>query len=77
LQIAARQIDDREGRCLEIAVTDDGAGLREGPSEGVGLTNMKAQLATRYGDRASIILKQREQGGVVALLVIPLDNLQQ
>jgi LytS/YehU family sensor histidine kinase len=76
VRIAARQIDQRGSGCLEITVSDDGAGLREGPSVGVGLANIRAQLATRYGDGASITLKPNALGGVVALLVIPLDKLQ-
>jgi two-component sensor histidine kinase len=77
IQIAARQTDHAGSRCLAITVSDDGAGLREGPSEGVGLANIRAQLATRYGDRASVVLTPKEQGGVVASLVVPLDNLPQ
>jgi hypothetical protein len=61
-----------EGR-LEVAIADDGAGLREGTSQGLGLANVRAQLAARYDGRASLSLRAREGGGVVAALVIPLE----
>jgi sensor histidine kinase YesM len=77
VRIAARECEHMDNRCLEISVSDDGAGLREGPSEGMGLANIRAQLSTRYGGRASITLSSRERGGAVASLVIPLDGLPQ
>jgi sensor histidine kinase YesM len=59
---------------LEARVIDDGAGLRAGPSDGVGLANIRAQLATRFGERASLRLEGREQGGVVAAIRVPVEQ---
>jgi signal transduction histidine kinase len=59
---------------LEVRVIDDGVGLRAGPSDGVGLANIRAQLATRFGERASLRLESREQGGVVAAIRVPLEQ---
>lgn len=61
---------------LELRVCDDGVGLPEGwqldGSNGVGLTNTLARLRQLYGDDFKLELRNREQGGVEALLLIPL-----
>jgi hypothetical protein len=59
---------------LEVAVLDDGAGLREGAGGGIGLANIRAQLATRYQDRAELSLQGRETGGVAARIMIPIEH---
>jgi hypothetical protein len=73
IDIGARVLGTSGEERLEVAVADDGAGLREGTSQGLGLANVRAQLAARYGGRASLSLNARDGGGVVAALVIPLE----
>jgi hypothetical protein len=65
----------RDGRrALAVNVLDDGAGLGEGAGSGVGLANIRAQLALRYGESASLTLCNRDCGGVMASLTIPLPQ---
>jgi hypothetical protein len=61
----------REGRELEVAVIDDGPGLKEGVGSGVGLANARAQLALRFGPAASLELTNRSPKGLIATLRIP------
>ena len=57
---------------LVITVVDDGVGLEGDPVEGTGLGNIRARLATMYGDRASFSLRPREDArGAVAKVVLP------
>jgi sensor histidine kinase YesM len=59
---------------LEVFVSDDGAGLQEGLGTGVGLANIRAQLALRYGSSASLSLRSAEAGGTIAALQIPFPS---
>ena len=62
----------RSGNRLEVSVADDGVGF--GPDaggHGVGLVNIRRQLAARFGDAASLSLEQRDSGGVIARLLLP------
>jgi LytS/YehU family sensor histidine kinase len=61
------------GDTIEVAVTDDGVGLSEGPSGGLGLDNIRARLQALYGDRASLKLEGRDPG-VTATLRVPLER---
>lgn len=64
----------RRRNVLEVAVLDDGAGFAATASSGtgVGLVNVRRQLAARYGNRARFRLQAREPRGARATLVIPL-----
>lgn len=64
----------RIGRSLEVAVIDDGAGFASAPSggSGVGLANLRRQLAARYGGQGRLTLEANAQRGVRATIVIPL-----
>jgi len=70
VRIAARLIESAQP-LLEISVSDDGAGLSEGVGSGVGLANIRAQLALRFGASASLSLQGGSAGGAVAALRIP------
>jgi LytS/YehU family sensor histidine kinase len=61
-----------EGDMLTVNVEDDGAGLAPGTSSGLGLTNVRAQLLSLFGDRASLEVMSRPEGGVRAGIRIPL-----
>jgi sensor histidine kinase YesM len=60
-----------DGQRLSVSVEDDGLGLRPGLSDGVGLSNVRAQLAARFGDRASLTLEDLSGGGVLATVRFP------
>jgi hypothetical protein len=72
--VRARQSQTGAHKHLDVDVIDDGAGLRLGMGDGIGLSNIRAQLATRYGDRASLQLVGQEHGGVIATIRLPLEG---
>ena len=59
---------------LEVAVQDDGAGFGAAGSSGtgVGLANVRRQLAARYQNEARLTLEAREPRGANATISIPL-----
>jgi two-component sensor histidine kinase len=61
------------GDRLVLSVVDDGAGLQPGLGTGVGLANVREQLANRYGDQASLTLRSLAGRGAVAEIVVPLE----
>lgn len=70
IRIAAR----RDGDCLEVCVSDDGAGLDATGSggAGLGLSNVRARLAVVHGPRARLLVEGRPEGGVRAVLRVPV-----
>lgn len=65
-------VDVRKGdETLELTVTDTGAGLDANAPEGVGLANVRARLATLYGDKGQLMLYANAPRGVIARLVVP------
>ena len=52
----------REGDRLLLEVSDDGAGLCDVPSDGVGLANTRARLQQQFGARASLQLTPLQPG---------------
>jgi len=62
----------RDDDMLEVMVVDDGPGFREQPvPPGRGLANTLERLAALYGDRASLTVSTRSEGGTAAVLRIP------
>ena len=59
---------------LEVSVLDDGAGFGAAASSGtgVGLVNVRRQLAARYPNQASFRLQGRQPRGASASISIPL-----
>ncbi len=79
MKIGPARIDVRAERSedgrLALTVADDGAGFgASAAGSGLGLTNLRERLAQLYGDRASLVLKARPQGGVAATLTLPLET---
>ncbi|NTX66427.1 histidine kinase [Myxococcus sp. CA051A] len=67
---------EREGDVLRLFVRDDGMGPPVGGPPrggGVGLSNLRARLATLYGGRAGLELRQGTPRGAVVELRVPLD----
>jgi two-component system LytT family sensor kinase len=66
----------REEGALVLRVDDDGRMAAEGTHGagggcGIGLANLRARLASLYGERASLALATRAEGGVRAELRVP------
>lgn len=60
---------------LEMRVEDDGVGFGgHNSGSGIGLANIHQRLAAMYGERASLLLKARPEGGVAAIITIPLEK---
>ena len=70
ITITARPVDDR----LELIVEDDGVGLRDGQSEGVGLGNTRERLRTMYGHRATLNIETAASRGVRVVIGLPLES---
>jgi signal transduction histidine kinase len=70
VEVRARRLDNS----LEVNVLDDGAGFGAMASSGtgVGLVNIRRQLAARYRGLARFTLEGREPRGAQATLLIPL-----
>ena len=59
---------------LEVCVSDDGVGFGDAASgDGIGLANIQERLRSYYGQRASLTLKALPDGGVAAILRLPLS----
>jgi signal transduction histidine kinase len=76
VQVRAERTPD--GR-LALSVEDDGIGFgaAEGTGHagsGLGLSNVRERLAQVYGERATLTLKSRQQGGVAATITVPLED---
>jgi len=72
-RIAVRAERTADG-ALALSVEDDGAGFGASQSgSGLGLTNIRERLAQLYGERGSLSLKARPEGGVTATITVPLE----
>lgn len=68
LHISARRVDNE----LHLRVEDDGLGLpAAGAVEGVGLSNTRARLKAMFGDKATMDLSRRTDGGTRVELRLP------
>jgi LytS/YehU family sensor histidine kinase len=71
---AIRIAATRAGDALTISVGNDGPAL---PADfridrtGVGLSNVRARLQTLYGDAGSLRVRDRDPGGVEAVVCVP------
>lgn len=71
--VSARRIEAQEP-LLEVCVSDDGVGFGDTASGGgIGLANIQERLRSYYGQRASLTLKALPDGGVAAILRLPLS----
>lgn len=60
-----------EKATLLVEVSDSGVGLVGDESEGAGLANIRARLATLFGDEGKLMLADNARGGVTATLELP------
>ncbi len=65
----------RRGDELALRVSDTGAGLGTTSPEGVGLANVRGRLASLYGGRGRLSLFANSPRGVIAELVIPIEEV--
>lgn len=74
VRVDARVADD--GR-LEVCVADDGVGFGPGTAgTGLGLANIRERLSQLYGGHAALALRARPDGGMAAVLTLPLELSQ-
>ena len=67
-----RVLSRRVGDDLQVVVEDDGPGIPETlDAAGRGLDTTRERLGLLYGDRASLIVERRPEGGTRATLRIP------
>jgi LytS/YehU family sensor histidine kinase len=73
LIVAARRLDD----LLEVSVTDDGVGIDDSAEipKGHGVENTRERLQALYGERASLDLIRRAEGGTIATLRLPYREM--
>jgi sensor histidine kinase YesM len=60
---------------LVLRVIDSGVGIATAAPEGVGLSNVRARLASLYGEKGRLSLLRNEPRGIVAELRLPLQHL--
>ena len=63
----------RRADTLEVRVTDDGLGLRDGwdQDDGLGVPNVRARLVRMYGPAGRLSLAAPASGGVIATISLP------
>jgi two-component sensor histidine kinase len=67
IRVEGEHVDDT----LVLRVIDTGVGMGAAGPEGVGLANVRARLASLYGDQGRLTLQPQPTGGVVAELRLP------
>ncbi len=61
---------------LILRVTDTGVGMSNTAPEGVGLSNVRARLASLYGDQGSLTLRSGTARGTIAELRLPWQRIE-
>jgi len=75
IAVAAHELVLDQQRVMELSVADDGVGFGGATSgSGIGLENIRERLASMYGDTASLTLKANQDGGVTAIIRLPLEK---
>ena len=68
------EAERREGAIL-LRVRDSGVGLNPASPEGVGLSNVRARLASLYGGHGRLALYENRPRGVIAELSMPVNSM--
>jgi len=71
VQLSARLVRGE----LQVSVTDDGPGSSGALPGGVGLSNVRARLATLYGDEGRLITRRRRPG-FTATVAVPFRAME-
>jgi hypothetical protein len=71
IEISAR----RAGDALEVVVADDGAGFGASVGNGIGLSNVRAQLQALHGAHAALTLAGNAPRGVRATVRVPCGSV--
>jgi sensor histidine kinase YesM len=74
IQIEAERMTTAAAFAIAVRVIDDGVGLSTGLGHGLGLQNVREQLALRYGEHAALSLIGPPEGGAVASISISLSG---
>jgi sensor histidine kinase YesM len=61
---------------LRLVVSDNGLGLNEKSTAGIGLSNIRERLQTLFDGRAQLILEENTPSGLKAILEIPHEKDQ-
>jgi len=69
------RLEQTAGRSILARVVDDGVGLSPGLGHGLGLRNVREQLALWYGEHAVLSLSSPPEGGAVASIQIPFEGV--
>lgn len=64
----------REGDRVIIAVDDTGPGPRGPSADGIGLATTRARLASAFGNRATLRIEARPEGGTSAVVELPFHE---
>ena len=72
--IEAERIVRTTDIAIAVRVIDNGVGLSRSSGHGLGLRNVREQLALRYGDRAALSLVSSPERGTTACIQIPLER---
>jgi signal transduction histidine kinase len=68
----------RDGDALVISVIDDGVGIEpDNIKAGHGIENTRERLRALYGERASLEVRKRPEGGTIAMLKLPYHEIEQ
>jgi LytS/YehU family sensor histidine kinase len=70
ITVVGERIDDT----LVLRVTDTGVGMGMAGPEGVGLENVRARLASLYGEKGRLTLQPHPKRGVIAELRLPWQS---
>lgn len=75
IAVTAKRLQLNADAVLELTVADNGIGFGGTTSgSGIGLANIRERLESMFGQRASLQLKARPEGGIAAVIVLPLLN---
>ena len=75
ISLVAKRLHRDGDEFLELTVADNGVGFGGATSgSGIGLANIRERLEATFGQHASLQLKARPEGGIAAIIVLPLLN---
>lgn len=67
-------VDKPTANRLRVSVSDDGVGLKAGLGGGLGLENIREQLANRFGNQAALTITAGQEAGTIATIELPASD---